>query len=420
MTGQRSIARMTALVFVAAGVRELALLPSRIARKSSWISWCYSQVIDGLAKLTTETGLFVSNFVRTRSCRRKGFVRVGQVPVPEAVEPDFVQPVPEVEERKPVRARPSREIDRSLVDRKLWLLSRSGLFGDDTLGAEIDRACTLEDLRKAYMLVHDVYLGTGFIEPVTIGMRLRIFEMTPDMATFVAKVDGKVVGVLGVVEDTAELGLPSDASFKDELDSLRASGKRLCEITNQAVALDYRKSAVPTELMRCAIAHITAMGFDQAIATVSPSHSSFYDLAGFREFGSERSYSQKLHDPVVCLSMETDQFRTLPDGLNETERFMHHFLGPGNHFLSEVKGWAKEAQRHFLDPELLAQLFVSERSFVVDCTAWELEGLHVRWGPELFCEVSSDLFIPSTETLIRAAMPALFGGTGATVASGQN
>ena len=108
MTGQRSIARMTALVFVAAGVRELALLPLRIARKTSWTSWFYSQVIDGIAKLTTETGLFVSYFVRTRSRRRKGFVRVGQVPVPEAVEPAFVQPAPEVDERKPFRARPSR------------------------------------------------------------------------------------------------------------------------------------------------------------------------------------------------------------------------------------------------------------------------------------------------------------------------
>ena len=411
---------MTALVFVAAGVRELALLPSRLARKSSWISWCYSQVIAGIAKLTTETGLFVSNVVRTQSCRRKGFVRVGEVPVPETVDPDSVQPSPLVADTKLGRARPSREIDRALVDRKLWLLSRSGLFGDDTLGAKIGRACTLEDLRKAYMLVHDVYLGTGFIEPVTTGMRLRIFEMTPDMATFVATVDGKVVGVLGVVEDTPELGLPSDASFKEELDSLRASGKRLCEITNQAVALEYRKSAVPTELMRCAIAHITAMGFDQAIATVSPSHSSFYDLAGFLEFGSERSYSQKLHDPVVSLSMETDQFRRAPDGLNETERFMHHFLGPGNHFLSDVKEWAAEAQRHFLDSELLAQLFVSERNFVVDCTASELEGLHARWGAELFSEVTSDLFVPSSETLIRAAMPGLFGRAEEPAANGQN
>ena len=306
------------------------------------------------------------------------------------------------------RPRPAPAVDRSLVDRKLWLLTRSGLFGDDTKGARIERACTVEDLRKAYKLVHDVYLGTGFIEPEPTGMRLRIFEMTPDMATFVAKVDGRVVGVLSVLDDTSELGLPSDSAFKDELDPLRAAGKRLCEITNQAVAPEYRKSAVPTELMRCAVAHLTIEGFDQAIAAVSPSHGSFYDLSGFREIGSERSYSTKLHDPVVALSMDIGQFRRTPANLNETERFIHHFLGPGNHFVPHVKGWEKAAQKHFLDADLLAQLFVTERNFVAECSRAELEVLQRRWGHELFSKVTGGaLFVPSTENLLEEALPSL-------------
>src|SRR5689334_8413841 len=91
---------------------------------------------------------------------------------------------------------PEEKWDRSLADRKLWLLRRMGLFGNDTKGAHIERACVFEDLRQAYQLVHDVYLGTGYIEPEPGGMRLRIFEATLETATFVAKVDGRVVGVL--------------------------------------------------------------------------------------------------------------------------------------------------------------------------------------------------------------------------------
>ena len=407
MMDQRSIVRLTLVGFVAAGAREVALLPSRIARKTSWLSWLSSAAIGVIAELTTDIGLVISSLFGPRSHGLQGFLRIGKARMPKVVEPAVVPSAPKLADTPAKRPRPAATIDRSLVDRKLWLLSRSGLFGEDTKGARIERACTLEDLRKAYKLVHDVYLGTGFIEPEPAGMRLRIFEMTPDMATFVAKVDGRVVGVLSVLEDTSELGLPSDSAFREELDALRAAGKRLCEITNQAVAQEFRKSAVPTELMRCAVAHLTIEGFDQAIATVSPSHGSFYDLSGFREFGSERSYSTKLHDPVVALSMDIGQFRKPPGGLNETERFINNFLGAANHFLPHVKEWAKEAQRHFLDAELLAQLFVTERNFLAECSPAELEVLQGRWGHELFSEVTGDLFMPSMEKLVEAALPRL-------------
>lgn len=404
MMNERSIVRMG---FLAAGARELALLPSRIARKTSWLSWLSSSVIGVIAELTTGFGLLVSNLLGARSRSFYGFLPGCMAQASKFARQAVVPSAPELVDSIEKRPCPTPSVDRSLVDRKLWLLMRSGLFGDDTKGAQIERACTLEDLRKAYKLVHDVYLGTGFIEPEPAGMRLRIFEMTPDIATFVAKVDGRVVGVLSVLDDTPELGLPSDSAFKDELDTLRVAGKRLCEITNQAVAQEYRKSAVPTELMRCAVAHITVEGFDQAIATVSPSHGSFYDLSGFREIGSERSYSKKLHDPVVALRMDIGQFRRTPDNLNETEKFIHHFLGPGNHFVPHVKEWAKAAQKHFLDADLLAQLFVTERNFIAECSPAELEVLQRRWGSELFSEVTGDLFLPSKENLVEEAFPSL-------------
>lgn len=164
--------------------------------------------------------------------------------------------------------------------RKLALLKRAGLFSGNTEGAVIERACSVEDLRKAYRLVHDVFLGTGYISPEPAGLRLRIFETTSEMATFVAKVDGRVVGVLSMIGDTQDFGLPCDSAFKVELDALRASGAKLCELTNQAVEEEYRKSAVPTELMRCAMAHSLDAGYDENIATVSPSHNGFYELFG--------------------------------------------------------------------------------------------------------------------------------------------
>ncbi len=276
--------------------------------------------------------------------------------------------------------------------RKLAMLKRSGLFGNETQGATIERACSLADLREAYALVHEVYAETGYIRPEPSRLRMRMFETSPEMATFVAKVEGRVVGVLSIVGDSAELGLPSDTVFKTELDSLRYNGSRLCEVTNQAVADKFRKSAVATELMRCAMAHTTIAGYDENVAAVSPSHSGFYRLLNFRQIGTERSYSTRINDPVVALSMDVNQYRRTPDGLDEAELFMHHFLAAGNHYLKDAGRWAIEAQQCFLKRDLLRRLFITETSFITSCSGRELEVLERQWGHRLFATVTGESF----------------------------
>jgi hypothetical protein len=211
----------------------------------------------------------------------------------------------------------------------------------------------------------------------------------------VAKVDGRVVGVLSVVLDSPDLGLPSDSVFKEELDVLRDAGRRLCEVTNQAIAEDYRKSAVATELMRTAIAVSLTEGYHEAIAAVSPSHNGFYELLGFRQIGPQRSYSQTIDDPVVAVSMDVDQYRQPQQELSATAQFMREFLTEGNRFLSRVTEWAQEARRAFLNVDLLKQLFVLEKNFLARCSPEELEILHRRWGHEMFAAVTADMLAPA-------------------------
>ena len=293
-------------------------------------------------------------------------------------------------------------------NRKLVLLQRSGLFGADTRGAVIERACNLEDLRKAYRLVHEIYLRTGFVNPEPSGVRLRIFETTSETATFIAKKDGEVIGVLSVVGDSSDLGLPSDAAFKPELDSLRITGARLCEITNQVVAENYRRSAVSTELMRCAIAHQIKAGYHHAIASVSPSHNGFYDFVGFKAIGSLRSYSEKLHDPVIAVGLSIDAFRCSSECLTPTAKFFHDFVTVLNPFREKVGGWARQAVNQFLNPELLKQLFFVERNFLGECSAAELTILQRRWGQEIYGTIVNATyppFMPVKKTLAPEIVP---------------
>lgn len=286
------------------------------------------------------------------------------------------------------------------IARKMSLIRRSGLFGADTRGAKISRAATLEDLRDAYKLVHRIYLGNGYISEEQAEMRLRIFETSPDTATFIAKKDGRVVGVLSIVHDSEAFGLPSDEAFSEELRLLRATGRKIGEITNQAVDEAFRSSAVPTELMRCALAHGIEAGFDLGIAAVSPSHNAFYELLGFRQIGGRRSYSGKIHDPVVPLQIDLAAHRNPQEPRDEVEEFTHAFLTAQNPYFLYVKAWEYVASERFRAPELLRGLFIQERNFIGECTDAQRQALEAHWGEDLFAMVTGPLFVKSLPPLV--------------------
>lgn len=273
--------------------------------------------------------------------------------------------------------------------RRLARLTRGGLFGTNTLGATVEQATSFQDLQQAYRLVHDVYVEAGYIRRDTSGIRLRMFEASPNEATFVAKVGARIVGVVSVTADLPVLGLPSDGCFKRELDELRSTGARLSEMTNQAIAADYRKSGVATELMRCAAAHVIHGCFDETVAVISPNHAAFYKILGFREVGAPRSYSETVYDPVVALSVELDQYRhPVSEPGDEVRRFVHDFMAGGNPFRLQVARWAFDAQAQFRDSRLLRRLFISETEFITTCTNADMAFLKQIWGRRLFNSVT--------------------------------
>src|SRR6185436_5306093 len=86
--------------------------------------------------------------------------------------------------------------------------------------------------------------------------------------------------------------------------------------------------------------------------------------------------------------MDFSRFFRPRESLNATEQFFNQFLTDGNRFLNCVTEWAAEARSKFMNPELLARLFVIERNFLAECTKAELRILQGRWGKELFQAVT--------------------------------
>lgn len=289
---------------------------------------------------------------------------------------------------RPSIPRPARDSDRRLRRRLAYIRHRTPMV-QPSIGPTIVRASSVEDLRAAYRLVHDVFAAAGYIHPTSSRLRLRLFEASPVLATFVAKLDGKVVGVMSCLGDTPGLGLPSDGAFGSELDDLRAGGVRLCEFTNQAVAHEHRDVLLTMNFFRCCVAHMLQAGYDDAIATVSPGHDETYRLLGFREIGAERSYSARLHDPVVSFGLRIGERGEARDRRVEARPDGHPMLMEGNPFLEHVADWDLVARRRFLEPRLLRGLFVDASGFVAGSDDSQRRVLRELWGDALYAEVCS-------------------------------
>lgn len=275
------------------------------------------------------------------------------------------------------------------VNRKIALLKRCGLFAEKTPGVEILRACSAEDLRAAYTLVHEVFVKRGYCKAEEYGMRLRVFEATPEMATFIAKANGRIVGVLSVVGHTPDCGLPSDRAFKPELDTLRAKHPegRYCEWSNQVVAGDFRKTNIPTELMRCAAAHVIHAGYSHSIISVSSIHAGFYELLGFKQISHERSHSKEIDDPVVAFCLSSSLYLAPVGQEDEVSTFVRRFMTNENPYLPEVAKWNSKAKQLFANHTSLQQLFGARTKFLRRCDLRDQAVIIREWGPDAFRKV---------------------------------
>ncbi|NJL30914.1 MAG: hypothetical protein HC898_04395 [Phycisphaerales bacterium] len=175
---------------------------------------------------------------------------------------------------------PAQRVER--LRRRVTRLQKMGMF-DVTESLYVSRVSNLMELKHAYHLVHDTFVHQGYILPNPSGMRLRSYEAVPETATFVARAAGQIVGVIGLVFDSPDMGLPSDDVFGDEINQLRRQGRKVAEVTNLAVSPDFRATRAFMELSRAIWAYAASHGVDDLFISISAGHSLFFEtVLGFR------------------------------------------------------------------------------------------------------------------------------------------
>jgi hypothetical protein len=176
------------------------------------------------------------------------------------------------------------------------------LFTDTLAGAvSAGLAMSREDRDQAERLVHDVYVARGLRDA------MAPLPATARATVFVARIHGAVGATLSLVRD-GKRGLPSDALYGAELAALRASGRRLAEVSALAVDPNRRGGALGLVRPLVQLVGIYARdvsGVDELCIAVHPRHARFYVREfGFRRFGVEKAYDAVNGAPAVGLRLD--------------------------------------------------------------------------------------------------------------------
>ena len=98
---------------------------------------------------------------------------------------------------------------------------------------------TSEELRACFALLHDAYVGEGFMKPSPNGLRVTPYHALPTTTTLCAKWDGEVVGTISLVREGV-FGFPLQEAFV--LTEVRSRPGQLAEVSALAVHRSFRKT----------------------------------------------------------------------------------------------------------------------------------------------------------------------------------
>jgi len=145
-------------------------------------------------------------------------------------------------------------------------------------------ANTTERREKAALLVDRMYARKGYLHE-------GIIRTTPHTITLiVSNRDGDVIGTVTIGMDSNEEGLLAEENYRDEVNALRAQGKKICEFNGLAVDSGVKSKLVIARLFHMALLYPWGVfGYTDGIVEVSPAHAGFYQrLLGFERVGAER------------------------------------------------------------------------------------------------------------------------------------
>jgi hypothetical protein len=162
---------------------------------------------------------------------------------------------------------------------------------------------TQAEREAAFRLVYNAYVASGLIPRNVYGMRVTPYQLQPTTTVFVARLGEALTHTVTLIED-ADLGMPLESLYGDEVGSMRSEGYRMAEVSCLAgnpEVVDRRQGfSIYVNLMGLMAQYGRYHGVDRLLVACHPRHSRFYeDFLGFEVFGGLKSYDTVNGNPAV-------------------------------------------------------------------------------------------------------------------------
>lgn len=173
-------------------------------------------------------------------------------------------------------------------------------------GLTFQCAHTIDEVVDAWQLVYTAYRRKKLIHPNRQRLHTTRYAVGNHATVITGRMGPLVVSTMTAILDNP-VGLPLDRVYSDDLDSLRARGRKMMEISLFADRRENlaRSSASLLQLMRFAWQWGISKNVTDFVIGVHPRHARFYSRAfGFEPSGPERTYPAVNDHPVVFLRGE--------------------------------------------------------------------------------------------------------------------
>lgn len=168
---------------------------------------------------------------------------------------------------------------------------------------------TREELETCFRLLHDAYVGSGFMTPDPSGLRVTVYHALPTTTTLCAKYDGQVVGTVSLIRESA-IGFPLQHIF--DLTGVREKEGNIAEVSALAVHPRFRRTGgiILFPLVKFMYEYCTSF-FDtrHLVIAVNPRHIEMYEsLLFFRRLPGKvvRNYDFVNGAPAVGATLDLE------------------------------------------------------------------------------------------------------------------
>lgn len=224
---------------------------------------------------------------------------------------------------------------------------------------ELKIADSREELEACFALLHDAYVGEGFMKPDPSGLRVTIYHALPTTTTLCAKVDGRVVGTLSLIRDGV-FGFPMQSAF--DLTQVRAKPGQIAEVSALAIHPEFRRTGgwILFPLLKFMYEYCTRY-FDtrHLVIAVNPDKIELYEsLLFFRRLVAQPvdRYDFANGAPAVGATLDLEaaysQFRSVYSGRGQRRDLFRYFVHTN---LPNIQ-WPSRAYHTTNDPVLTPEL----------------------------------------------------------------